>query len=573
MKTAISLKVILILVLLCSCRTDDGRFDVLLQQAETAISSSPRDAMAMLDSINPDELSESRRHYYDLLTIMARDKAYITHTSDSLILEVVDYYSSRKSDPLYPKALYFGGRVYCDLGDYPTALNYFHDALEMLPGDKDENLNFRATVLSQTGRLLAKIRLYSDAIPYIKEAIRINGVVRDTFGLAHNNRLLSDVYVHKNNLDSAYLYNSDALKLSSILPETDKTALKVDMAYILYGKGLVDSALTMIRPLPAMVDPMSRNYTIAIASKIYHDAGILDTAYIYAHELTGSNSSADRKAGLQMLLSPEMRPTVPKDSLFLYIPRYKRMIDDHLNRHDAEDALIQNSQYNYEVHLREREKAENTASRLFICLSVISIIAAVAIAVGVYLKMTYQKKSISPQIIVPDLNETDIESLQQEEQRPVHEEDVSERIADPEAIAKANALRDELLDKLKEYDDTLPPVNEAILQSTIYRKLMTSIDTNKSISEDNPFWANLEELIKSISPEFKTKLTVLTCSNLSITDFRTALLIRCGITPSQLTIILRRTKTTVSSRRGRLLSKILRDNSDKKSIDAIIRII
>lgn len=47
------------------------------------------------------------------------------HTSDSLILDVIDYYSSNDDRNLYPEVLYYGGRVYSDLGDYPTSLSYF----------------------------------------------------------------------------------------------------------------------------------------------------------------------------------------------------------------------------------------------------------------------------------------------------------------------------------------------------------------------------------------------------------------------------------------------------------------
>ena len=54
---------------------------------------------------------------YHLLTIKANDKAYITHTSDSLILSLVDYYE-HGGDPVYlGEAYYYAGSTYRDLGD------------------------------------------------------------------------------------------------------------------------------------------------------------------------------------------------------------------------------------------------------------------------------------------------------------------------------------------------------------------------------------------------------------------------------------------------------------------------
>ena len=58
------------------------------------------------------------------------DKNYVTHTSDSLILRVIDHEESHKGDGRYAEALYYGGRVYSDLGDYPTSLKYFQQSLE-----------------------------------------------------------------------------------------------------------------------------------------------------------------------------------------------------------------------------------------------------------------------------------------------------------------------------------------------------------------------------------------------------------------------------------------------------------
>jgi len=87
-------------------------------------------ARAMPDSIDRSSLGEADRNLRDLLAIKAADKAYVKHTADSTILRVVDYYDRHQSTVRYPEALYYAGRVYSDLGDYPTALKYFQDALD-----------------------------------------------------------------------------------------------------------------------------------------------------------------------------------------------------------------------------------------------------------------------------------------------------------------------------------------------------------------------------------------------------------------------------------------------------------
>lgn len=151
--------IILIAVALFACSR--GRNEKL-EEIDALCDSHPRLAMLMLDSIDYNHFSSADRHRFDLLSIKSRDKAYVRHTSDSLILDVIDYYQSHQKSGLYPEALYYGGRVYSDIGDLPTALTYFQKAIDVIPDNK-ENLRFKSIVNNQTGRLLhsgssAKVR-------------------------------------------------------------------------------------------------------------------------------------------------------------------------------------------------------------------------------------------------------------------------------------------------------------------------------------------------------------------------------------------------------------------------------
>ena len=135
----------------CSHSPTDER----LIRISEIVSDSPQTAIASLDSIDSRKLSEADRHLFDLLTVKANDKAYVSHTSDSLIRDVIAYYERHDKDLLYAEALYYGGRVYSDLGDYPTSLRYFQNALDITPAD--ENPDLRSRIASQTGRLLNHI--------------------------------------------------------------------------------------------------------------------------------------------------------------------------------------------------------------------------------------------------------------------------------------------------------------------------------------------------------------------------------------------------------------------------------
>ena len=108
--------------LMCGACSKKSPVDAKFEEINILCDTDPHIAMSMLDSIDYGVLSTADRHRYDLLSIKSRDKAYVRHASDSLILDVVEYYDGHRKSGLYPEALYYGGRVYSDIGDLPTAL-------------------------------------------------------------------------------------------------------------------------------------------------------------------------------------------------------------------------------------------------------------------------------------------------------------------------------------------------------------------------------------------------------------------------------------------------------------------
>ncbi len=275
----------------------------------------------MLDTISCGKLSEADRHFYDFLSIKARDKAYIRHQSDSLILDVMDYYSSHGDGNMHAEALYYGGRVYSDLGDLPNALRYFHDALDELPEDT-EDLDLRSRILSQTGRLLNKLRLYDEAIPYIESSIGLDRRMNDTKNEVYDLQLLGRIYLKTHDLTRADSCFRSALSKSKNLPVSHRAKSSMYIADVKYRMGDLDSALMYVRCTPDLVSSVARNSALAVADNIYYAAGILDTAYIYARELVGSSDPTNKRTGYRILLFPELRGRTHPDTLNRYLSEY-----------------------------------------------------------------------------------------------------------------------------------------------------------------------------------------------------------------------------------------------------------
>ena len=132
------------------------QYPLVLQEADSLCVTLPDSAVTLLKSISDDmqQAPEFVQMRYKLLTIKANDKAYITHTSDSLILSLVDYYEHGGDPAFLGEAYYYAGSTYRDLGDAPRALGYYQKALDVMPGD--ENLKVKSKVYAQMGNLFRK---------------------------------------------------------------------------------------------------------------------------------------------------------------------------------------------------------------------------------------------------------------------------------------------------------------------------------------------------------------------------------------------------------------------------------
>lgn len=133
-------------------------------------------------------------------------------------------------------------------------------------------------------------------------------------------------------------------------------------------------------------------------------------------------------------------------------------------------------------------------------------------------------------------------------------------------------MRDELMSSCNR-NGGLPPVPAGILESDAYEKVLRNIKQSKTITENDSLWEELEKVVLQSSPDFKYSLYLLTGGKLKASDFHLALLIKCGISPTHISILVGRAKTTISYRREALGQKIFDQKLRTGAIDGIIRLL
>lgn len=85
--------------LLCSCHKSS--IDHTLELAETLMEQRPDSALTILSGIDGSSLRGELRARHALLTVKATDKAYIPHTSDSIIHIAYDYFCNSNNHSLH----------------------------------------------------------------------------------------------------------------------------------------------------------------------------------------------------------------------------------------------------------------------------------------------------------------------------------------------------------------------------------------------------------------------------------------------------------------------------------------
>lgn len=568
----------------CSENKHDER---LLRIAET-VSYSPEEALDSLDRIDSRTLSTADRYFYDFLTLKACDKAYILHTSDSLYLRIYDYYSQRKDDDLYPEVLYYGGRIYSDLGDYPTALSYFQRSVDCL-SDNDSNTDLRNRAYSQTGRLLTTLRLYDEAIPYIEAALDVNRQTKDTTSIIHNLLLLGSTYLMAGDYQPAESYFRESLELSKRLSLSFQIARsQMYLAAVKYDLEQTDSALLFIRDTPERVNPITRNTALAHASNIYLNAGLLDSAYLFSHELISSSNPLNKQIGYYVILSPELRSYLHPDTLIQYVFEYRRFLEKLFDENENELAVNQQSLYNYQLHEREKDKAEKSNEKLWRWIIGFMFAVAIMMIVILLLKNRNKKNIIKLQQAIQYISdlEREIKNAQSNTlcaSETETDDNISNRdkSVNPPGLpdtaknteSELRALLKSKLMALYESSSEKTAIPAAIYESEPYQKLLRRISSGKSINDNDGLWSELEETVLNSSPRFKTNLNLLTLGKLTVLDLHTALLIKCGIKPSQMTVLLGRSNGAIISRRESLCVKIFDEKLGVKVIDEVIRLL
>lgn len=559
------------------------RYPSVLQVADSLTAAYPDSALALLEAWRPlmKQESEQVQMYYNLLCIKARDKAYITHTSDSLMLAVLHYYESRNDRHHLPEAYYYAGRVMSDLGDAPQALDYFTRSLNAMP---EEAIDLRSRVTAQMGTLFLSQGLYQEALEMHKKSLRCSEMLKDTVGMIYSLQDIGNMHLQLSQPDSALYYLQQAIDKS--YQQGYKTLYGILHSQLANYYGIMkqyDKAMDALHVAlqEQSLDDTDRKGLYIIAGKLYHTIGKTDSAVWYYKQLLQMGTIYARYESYGNLGQIAVEKGDPASAL-AYFKRYVALSDTIQALNYSKETQLGYSLYNYQ--LRERENARllkaynaqtNNLLYLLICLAG-GLLAFIAYRQYQWksreiLEMRLEKLKLLKKKTEDDNLQNKKEmnrrlqdlrtALQEEQQKGVKREEEFHTVQEQLANAQQQMETSRMLKEEKREGIQSTPIVKMLTKKAASHRGVTHISQQE--------WKELEKAFREIDAEFLSKLAQLSY-NFKPTEWKVCLLLKAGFTPTQIGTLTGNPIQTISSMRARMAERMLSGCHSAKDWDEFI---
>lgn len=346
MKQLQTILLVALLAVLTSCQDHDVVAQASLSYIDSLSATDPHRAIVMLDSLQPSVQSEdsSLIIHHRLLAIKARDRAYITHTSDKEILSVIDYYQRHPNLQLLPWAYTYGGRVYRDLKNTPLAIHYLQMALDELSDGSNPELQQR--VRSQLAYLFYDQYLYDECKDIRHQIIEMDSLLGNFAKVVNSYADIARCFVAESQYDSAAHYARYAHHVASQhhlvlqLPALDLLDAQVSAF-----RGEYEESLRLIEPYLNDTTQKQRLPYQSIAAKSYMALGRYEQAEPLCHEIIRRGTSLERRSQALRWLARISHSRGQQDVAYDYQQKALSALDSLFEHETKEKTVLVNNFY------------------------------------------------------------------------------------------------------------------------------------------------------------------------------------------------------------------------------------
>lgn len=569
-----------LLVILSSC-TGNRVYDQLLTKTDSLMDvddDSARVAIQMLDEVKPrlSDFTRSQKMRYELLYHKAMNKADSTFTSDSIMLEVVDYYERHGSANDRMLAYYVLGCVYRDIHEAPLALEYYNKATEQADTTaKDCDYATLCRVYSQMGVLFDKQHLPYQELASLDKAVKYAYLAKDTLNAIRYYQNKIGAYGCLDQEDSVAFINVQAAKLFRKYGylEDSKIAIGCNLLYYL-KKEKIKEAEEAFKAFQSTNYKGNSNWKDAYAYVLYEQGlyylaiGKIDSAssclnLSFEQSKSFVNLAASTN-GLFQYYTKINNPTLAaKYALLSSAYNDSDLVATRYGQLQQVQAM-----YDYNRNKEIANKAQLKAERRMEIIYIVVICAILVFAVSFTIYKKRLKKRNQRIAMTQKMYNDCVQQLNVAQQELVKLHSLNESTIDTLVKEKEDMIQ-KLQSEVKKYEEVnigrnLLELDKQLKQSSVYLKLvyLESHPLEKMTKTD---WSDLEETIEKYVSGFASLK-----QKLSTKEYRICLLVKLHFSPSIISSFIGTTPADVSNSRRRMLAKICGSSGNGKDFDDYI---
>ena len=389
-----------------SCYRSEHTEQQLLMM-DTLSDENPDTVLTMLDCMDFNAMSKSERMHAELLRGKAMNKAYVNFTTDSVMLEVVDWYERHGNANQKMMAYYILGCAYRDLEDALSALKYLNLAVDAVDeSDEDCDLHTLMRVYSQMGGLYQRVAAFENERIADSNAERLAWQICDTLSALRLMRLRASTLYDALQQSEALMILDSIVQFCNEhgLPEQTKNIYPMRIKYhIQTNNASCADSLLRVYESKMGIRPSTRDEDIVDITHFYRKGLYYnlveqpDSAIqmfkrllklIKNRPLYTVDSHDLREGSYQGLLEAYSLKHQP-DSVIKYANLYCQWNDSSTRAKSSEHLLRYQSLYNYTKIQEQALKAEQKASHLRVTM-ILLVVISIAIAIIVW--SIYQKR-------------------------------------------------------------------------------------------------------------------------------------------------------------------------------------
>lgn len=573
--------IIILFISILSCEQRNTALQNDLYQAEKLMESRPDSVRTLLLHLQSkiEDANRADRMKYILLSTEADDKCFVNHPSDSAILEAAAYYDHNGTPLQRMKSYYLLGRIYSDMQFTGEALNSFRKALEIECKDDTTTYTVRARASNHIGHTYMYQGLYRDALPYFYKSYYFAKLAKNksivVFALRDIGRSLYTQGQTRKGL-AYYEYAASVARKTKqeelykmVMGELSDDYRKIrDYARakraLILGNGLLDA------------ESLYPHYVCW--ANYYRDIGKTDSAiYFYSKCIQSPNNSIAKKAALSLADIYADRGDYKR--VFPYFEKYAANADA-LNQKESvkNQNLIKVLNNKLRIEQENLLLKERTLTLKLVGVTISAAFIIAIILVFYYLrnkKLQYLNQEERLKRVMSVMEQNSRQKLQEnsEKIKMLRDQLLSSQVQNDNLHKRFIQLEKESLQgenrRIEAEHERQTILQQRLSSSDLYLKFYQMAKSHQKASDDD--FNQLAELIDEMYDNFTHRLIEL-YPYINEKEMRICLLIKIGLTPTQISDIVCSSNSGISMIRQRLYMKIFQlkgkpDEFDKKIMD------